>query len=193
MTEPTQNKPSIKCNVSLTQNNCFILMHKQNSRREKTAEDKQHWQRAAVSCLVQNANLQLWKWLLCPQMLNGTRAMKAGRIQGSCRAGCFAEKQDHLINAIISLASKQSSQQTHQYLRKVCRQHCISKSCSAAVRGHLPFKDYGLVVRESRGWGTPTYCPTLRTPIDSEVSASALWTCCHRASSSVGVMLQIES
>lgn len=35
MTEPTQNKPSIKWNASLTQNNCFILIHKGNSGREK--------------------------------------------------------------------------------------------------------------------------------------------------------------
>lgn len=126
-------------------------------------------------------------------MLNGTRVMKAGRIQGSCRAGCLTEKQDYLIDAIISPVSKQSSQPIHHHLRKVCRQHCVSKRCSAAVRGHLPFKDYGLVVRESRGLGTPTYCPTLRTPIEREVSASALWMCCHRASSSVGVRLQIES
>lgn len=146
--------------------------------------------------MVQNANLQLWKWLLCPQMLNGMRAVKADRIQGSCRAGCFTEKQDQLIDAIISAMSKQSSHPTHQHLRKVCRHssHCASRSCSAAVRGHLPFKGYGLVVRESRGLGSPTYCPTLRkTPIDREMSASALWTCRHRASWDVGVRLQIES
>lgn len=86
-------------------------------------------------------------------MLKGKRAMKAGRIQSSCRAGCFTEKQEQLIDAIISPISKQSSQPSHQQLRKVCRlsSHCASKSCSAAIRGHLPFKGYGLVVTESRG------------------------------------------
>lgn len=171
-------------------------MYKQKSRREQSRWGFWHWQQAAASCLVQNANLQLWKCLLCPQTLNGTRAMKAGRIQSSCRTGCFTEKQEQLTDAIISPIAKQSTQPAHQQLRKVCRHssHCISKSCSAAPRGHLPFKGYGLVVRESQGLGTPRYCPTLRTTsIDREVSSSALWTCCHKASQNIGVRLQIES